>query len=530
MTAVQHYEEQAHFPPGYKWTVMAIIMIGTMMATLDSSIVNVSIPKIMADFGVNIDDIEWTLTGYMLAFAALMPITGWLRDRIGYKRIYIGALTLFTIGSLLCGMAWNLPSLIVARVIQAVGGGAMQPTGMAMMTEVFPPRERGKAMGLWGIGIIIGPAIGPTLGGYLTDAFGWRSIFLINIPIGIIATIMAIELLVKDAPHKMTKNPFDYWGFIFLAIFLVGFLLGMSKGQREGWLSPYILTCFITSIVSFIGFLLVENHIHHPIIDLCIFKIPVFTISSLIMIARSIGLFGSTFLLPLFVQQQVGYTALQSGLLMLPPSLFMAVLFPIFGQLADKVGPKWPSIIGLAIVAYSLFMYRLIDINTSSWGFILPMMVRSLGMALLMAPITTASLNSVPHNKIGVAATINNINMQVGASIGIAFFGTILLNRATFHIAMVSQATKTGNPIFTTTLQNLMFHIHNLGYSYSHTAIAGKVWLIKNMITAGMVRSFQDVFLIGAIVVVLAIPAAFFLPLKNLHHGQKPPPESLACD
>lgn len=151
MAELQHYQEQAHFPPGYKWTVMAIIMIGTMMATLDSSIVNVSIPKIMADFGVNVDDIEWTLTGYMLAFATLMPLTGWLRDRIGYKNIYIGALFLFTLGSLLCGMAWNLPSLIIARVIQAIGGGAMQPTGMAMMTEVFPQKNEAKPwdFGVW---------------------------------------------------------------------------------------------------------------------------------------------------------------------------------------------------------------------------------------------------------------------------------------------------------------------------------------------------------------------------------------------
>ena len=526
MAEIQHFEEQAHFPPGYKWSVTIILMLGMVMAMLDSSIVNVSIPKIMADFGVNIDDIEWTLTGYMLAFATLMPLTGWLRGRIGYKRIYIAALFLFTLGSLLCGMAVNLPTLIAARVIQAIGGGAMQPTAMAMMTEVFPPKERGTAMGMFGIAIIFGPALGPTLGGYLTDAFGWRSIFLVNIPIGIITILLATEMLVKDAPHKITKKPFDYWGFIFLAIFLVGFLLGLSKGQREGWTSSYILTCFILSILGFIGFLLVEFHIDHPVVDLRIFKIPVFSLSITIMVARSIGLFGSTFLLPLFVQQQVGYTALQSGLLMLPPSLFMATLMPLGGRLADKVGPKWPTIIGLAIVAYSLFMFRRIDIYTSTWGFILPLMVRSIGMALLMAPITTAALNSVPFNKISDASTTQNIIMQVGASIGIAFFGTILQNRATFHIAMVGQGAKASNPIFGATLQSLMFHIHNLGYSYSHTVAAAQIWLVKNMITSAMVLSYRDVFLIGSIIVALSITAAFFLPLKNIHreHGKKSEP------
>jgi EmrB/QacA subfamily drug resistance transporter len=343
-------------PPGYKWTVMGIIMLGIMMATLDSSIVNVSIPKIMADFGSNIDDIEWILTGYMLAFATLMPLTGWLRDRIGYKKIYVGALFIFTLGSVLCGMAWNLPTLILARVIQAVGGGAMQPTGMALLTELFPPKERGRAMGMMGIGIILGPAIGPTLGGYLTDYFGWRSIFMINLPIGIIATFAAMELMMNDEPHRMVKKPFDFWGFGFLGVFLVGALLGMSQGNKEGWTSIYILTCFTSAVLGFIGFMLVELHVDNPIIDLSLFKIPTFAAASAITVARSIGLFGSLFLIPVFVQQQMGMTSLQSGLLMLPSSIFMAFLFPVVGGLADKVGPRTPSIIGCIIVAYSLYL------------------------------------------------------------------------------------------------------------------------------------------------------------------------------
>jgi EmrB/QacA subfamily drug resistance transporter len=492
-------------------------MMGVVMATLDSSIVNVSIPKIMSDFGANLDDIEWVLTGYMLAFAVSMPLTGWLRERIGYKAIYVGALVLFTTGSVLCGCAWNLPSLIMARIIQAIGGGAMQPTGMAMLTEVFPAKERGKAMGYFGVAIILGPAIGPTLGGYLTDYFGWRSIFLVNLPIGIVTTIAAMEIILKDAPHRLKKIPFDFWGFSFLAVFLIGILLGMSKGQTEGWTSVYIITCFTAAALGFIGFMLVETHVENPIMDLSLFKIPVFATATVITMARSIALFGSIFLIPLFVQQQMGYTALQSGLLMLPQSLFMAVLLPFFGRMADKVGPKVPSIIGIVIVAYSLYLYKSIDVNMSVWALIYPTMIRSVGMGLLMAPITTAIMNCVPQRKVGVASSMNSIIMQVGASTGVAMFGSMLSSRSTYHISIVGQAVRSENPAFSTALSGLIQHAHGLGFSFSQSAAAAKSALIGTMTKSALISAFQDVFILGAVIVALTIPMAFFLPAKVIH-------------
>jgi EmrB/QacA subfamily drug resistance transporter len=518
------------FPPGYKWNVMYIIMIGIMMATLDSSIVNVSIPKIMADLGVNLDDVQWISTGYMLAFAVSMPLTGWLRDRIGYKNIYVGALFLFTLGSVLCGMSWNLPTLIIARVIQAIGGGAMQPTAMAMMTEVFPAKERGSAMGMFGVGIIIGPALGPTLGGYLTDYFGWRSIFLVNLPIGIIGVFAAIEVLMKDAPHKLIKKPFDFWGFAFISIFLVGILLGMSKGQKEGWTSFYILSCFISSALGFICFLLVESHVEHPIIDLTLFKIPTFAAASIITVSRSIGLFGSIFLIPIFVQQQLHYTALQSGLLMLPSSILMAMIFPAFGKMADKVGPRWPSVIGICITAYSLYIYKNLDINTSVWGLIYPMMIRSFGMALLMAPLTTAVMNSVPQKKIGVASSMNNIIQQIGASLGTTLFTTILSNRVIYHITMVSQSAKADNPAFGQVMENLMRYIHSLGYGFSTSMAASRGFLIQSMTTSATVMSFDDTFYVGGIIVLLSMPLAFLLPVNVVRqpHGHDAAAAALA--
>ncbi|HTB34895.1 MAG TPA: DHA2 family efflux MFS transporter permease subunit, partial [bacterium] len=245
--------------PQYRWNVLIVVMIGTMMAALDSSIVNISLPDMMAAFGVGVDDIEWVATGYMLAYAVFIPMAAWFKDRLGHRNLYLAALAIFTLGSLLCGLAWNLPSLIAARVLQALGGGFLTPIGMSMVSEVFPPKERGRALGLWGVGVIAGPALGPTLGGYLTKNVGWRSIFLVNIPIGVVLVLMGLVLVKRDRPHPSARKPFDTWGFLFLATFLVCFLLGLSKGEHEGWTSTYILTCFSLSALSAVGFFLVES-------------------------------------------------------------------------------------------------------------------------------------------------------------------------------------------------------------------------------------------------------------------------------
>ena len=421
----------------YKWQVMIIVMIGTFMSTLDSNIVNVSLPSIMSDFSSAINDIEWVMTGYMLAFAVLMPLTAWFRDRIGYKYLFLSCLFIFTAGSLLCGMAWNLPSLIVARVIQALGGGAIAPTGMAMISEVFPAKERGQALGVWGMGVILGPAIGPTLGGYLTNVFGWRSIFLVNLPVGIICFLATIKLLKSDSQHHSNRRPFDYWGFIFLTTFLVSLLLGISEGEDKGWTSGYILTCVIVSAFGFIGFILAEIYNEDRIIDIELLKYPVFSICMLTNVVRSIGLFGGTFLIPLFLQRLVGFDELQSGLILFPSSILMLILFPIAGRMSDRIGPKIPVLIGLVFLSLFMFMYRNIDLNTDLFGIIFPTMLRSIGVVLLMAPVTTAMMNSVPQKKAGMASSMMNIFQQIGGSIGIAILGTIQLNRSHFHLSII---------------------------------------------------------------------------------------------
>ena len=219
--------------PRYRWKVLGVVMIGTLMSALDTSIVNVCLPSMMSSFGASVDEIEWVITGYMLGFSTFMPLTVWLRDRLGPRTLFLLALGVFTLGSLLCGIAWSLPVLVIARLIQAFGGGAITPTGMAMIAEVFPPAERGRALGIWGVGVIVGPAVGPTLGGYLTDAFGWRAIFDVNLPFGALGLLAAARVLRSDRPAAGARRSFDLAGFVLLSAFLVATLLGLSKGNRR---------------------------------------------------------------------------------------------------------------------------------------------------------------------------------------------------------------------------------------------------------------------------------------------------------
>ena len=290
----------------YRWRVLGVVMLGTFMSALDSSIVNVSLPNMMASFGASVDDIEWVVTGYMLGFSTFMPLTAWLRDRVGYRVLYIASLAVFIAGSALCGIAPNLPALVLARVIQAFGGGAITPTGLAMIAEVFPPKERGRALGLWGVGVVVGPAFGPTLGGYLTETLGWRSIFNINLPIGIVGLLAASRILRVDKPHAQTSRGFDLPGFVLLTTFLVAALLGLSNGNREGWSSSYVVTCALVTSVSFVLFLAVESIVSARILDLGLFRSPQFTVAMVVTAARSVALYGGIFLLPLFLQDLMG--------------------------------------------------------------------------------------------------------------------------------------------------------------------------------------------------------------------------------
>jgi EmrB/QacA subfamily drug resistance transporter len=413
----------------------------------------------------------------------------------------------------LCGFAWNLQSLVFFRIIQAIGGGAITPTSLAMISEVFPPEERGQALGYWGVGVIMGPAFGPTLGGFLTHTIGWRSIFLVNLPIGILGLLLGMALLHKDQPKGTNHKPFDFSGFFFLSLFLVSFLLAVSQGEEKGWSSVYITVCFVLSAIGLVGFLTVDSLIDYGIIDFSLFKYPIFAAGSLVIAARSVALFGGMFLAPIFMQNVMGFDEIQSGLIMLPGALIIAVFMPISGKISDKIGPFYPTLAGLIGVVVFMVMYRGLDVSTTQWGLIYPTLVRGVGIGLLIAPVMAVSLNVIPRASAGMASAVMNLIQQIAGSIGIAVLGTFLDHRTHFHqMALAAQITRL-SPTQSQVVQNFADQARltgGLNHAQAHSFAMGA--LSQQIAVAGSVQGFDDAFLFGAIIVALGIIPAFLLP------------------
>jgi len=495
---------------GYRWRVLGVVMLGTFMSALDSSIVNVSLPSMMASFGASVDDIEWVVTGYMLGFSTFMPLTAWLRDRVGYRMLYIASLAVFIGGSALCGIAPNLPTLVLARVIQAFGGGAITPTGLAMIAEVFSPKERGRALGLWGVGVVVGPAFGPTLGGYLTETLGWRSIFNINLPIGIVGLLAASRILRVDKPHAQTSRGFDLPGFVLLTAFLVAALLGLSNGNREGWSSPYVVTCALVSSVSFVLFLAVESIVSERILDLGLFRSPQFTVAMVVTAARSVALYGGIFLLPLFLQDLMGRSEIDTGLLLLPGALVMGLVMLVSGRIAERFGTRSPTMLGLALIAWFMWTYRRLDVTTSTWDVLYPTLIRGVGLGLLVTPVMTAAINAVPTAKAGMASSMLSLIQQISGSLGIAVLACVLGRRTTFHLAVVGQGLAAARPALSEVTRSLVLRAVELGSPSPVARLLAGTFVARRIAEAASVLAFNDAFLVGAgIVGAGAIPALF---------------------
>ncbi len=507
-------------PLHYKWRVLLVAMIGMLMAALDGSIVNVSIPAMMANLSVGTHDIEWVSTAYMLAFAAFMPLTAWLGGKIGNKWLYIGAMAVFTVGSVLCGLAWSLPSLICARVFQALGAGAVTPTGMAMIGEVFAPSERGKAMGIGGIGVIAGPALGPTLGGILTRYYGWRSIFMVNLPIGIAGIWLALHMLRADRDETSLPQPFDFSGFIFFTLFIVAFLIGLAQGEYKGWSSPYIYTCWILAAIGFWGFLLVESLVEEGVIDLGLLRYPAYTIALFITFVRSIALFGGTFLLPLFLQQIQGYDEILCGLILLPGSLIIALVMPISGLLNDRFGARALVLGGLVLLALSMFQYRTLEMVWSRESIIWVTVVRGIGFGFLMAPINAVAMNAVPTSKMKMASATLSIAQQIGGSVGITLLTTTLDHRTKFHLDSLGALIDAKAPHALKALGQLGLMAQRLGHNLGESKVIARMVLLQRVSQQAVINAFQDAFLLCGMIVLTALIISWWLPKRAVQSAK----------
>lgn len=491
------------------WSVVIVIIIGVFMAILNGSIVNVALPQIMAIFNSTPDAIQWILTSYMMTLGVLMPLSGYLGDTFGYKRMYFIALALFTLGSILCGLSWSVNSMIAARIVQAVGGSIMQPLGMAFIYKVTPRNQVGLTMGIFGIAAMAAPAIGPTLGGYLVEYVTWRLIFFINVPIGIFNLFLSTVLLKETELVK--GHRFDYIGLLTSIVGLFCLLLALSQGNKHGWSSPYIVSLLTTAVISLSLFVFNELRHPEPILELRLFKNSLFTISTVIGSVLNIGMFGAMFLLPLLLQNVLGQTAMKTGLILLPAALATAAMMPISGKWFDKHGARGVVILGLILV--TLTTYEVSGFNDLTPFTIMVgwLVVRGLGMGLCMMPVTTVGMTTIPMHLMGRGSALGNVIRQVSASLGIAMFTTIMQNRQVFHYANLAQ-TANMNSSDALLMQPVLRDIAvSQGWDLSYTQLLGLSVIAKKAAQSSMIYAIGDCFLIAAAFCLLALILTFFL-------------------
>jgi MFS transporter, DHA2 family, multidrug resistance protein len=502
----------------YKWFLLANIMLGTFMAVLDATIVNTGLPKIMASFGVGLDKIEWVITAYMLANAVMLPTSGWLGDKFGYKRLYFLGLFFFTLGSFMCGISGNENMLIFSRVVQGLGAGTIQPLGMAIITREFPPEQRGIALGFWGISAAASISFGPLIGGWLVDNFSWALMFDVNVPVGIIAMLFTIIIQAEYKSHRIRK--FDIVGFISVTVFLPLTLYTLSEGSSmansAGWHAPYVLLCAAVSLVAFAVFLTAELTVKEPLIDLRLLKNHNFGLANIIIIVFSLGMFGSTFLMPVYLQNTMGYTALQSGAVFLPVGIIQGIIAPISGRISDKINPKLPIIAGVLLMSLSFYLNSKLSYMTELHTIMLALYIRGVGMGLMFTALSTISLVDIPREKMAQASGITNSIRQLGGSLGVAILATLLTTRVAYHTQQFGRDANANSIAFQQTGRNLRNHLtHNAGSSPADAAKQSQYLVMSHVATQSYIEGINDDFLIAGALTFLGLFPIFFLHTKK---------------
>jgi EmrB/QacA subfamily drug resistance transporter len=434
MPTITHTQRREQSPPptsiaGILVTLTAIIL-GSFMSILDITIVNVALPTFGRVFETNLQSLQWIITGYMLASAAVIPVAGWLSDRFGSKRVYLVALVLFTAGSVLCSVATTVPMLILFRILQGLGGGMLMPVGMSMLYRVAPPDKRGAVMGIFGIPMLLGPALGPVISGWLLEFASWPWIFLINVPVGAVAVAIGLRSLPSFAAERSNAR-LDTPGLVLGPIAFASLTYGISESTEYGWTGGPTLIGISVGLVALAAFVARELTTPLPLLELRVFKSRDFSLAILTQWLMIAGMFGTFFLIPVFLQQIGGYSPFQTGLITLPNALVAACTMPLGGRLFDRLGARPPVLIGLCIVIVSFWMLTGISAETTAFDLLLPLAVMGAGMGMAMMPLGTHVLSSAPRDLVSRVTSLTGACQNVVSSLAIASFATLLQTRAT---------------------------------------------------------------------------------------------------
>jgi DHA2 family multidrug resistance protein len=463
--------------------IAASVMIATFMVVLDSSVANVALPHIAGNLSATTDESTWVLTSYLVSNAIMLPATGWIARRMGRKRLLMTSIGVFTGASLLCGMAMNMPMLIIARILQGVGGGGMQPLAQSILLESFPPDQHGTAMAAYGVGIVVAPVVGPTLGGWITDSYSWRWIFYINLPVGIAALFM-VKMFVEDPPYirQAFRGAIDYLGFGLMAIWLGTLQLVLDKGQEADWFgADWIRWITVVSVIALVAFIVREFVHRDPIVQLRILGDRNFSVGTLITCLYGFVLYGSTALLPLFLQTLMGYPAVDSGLAVSPRGIGSMLSMVVVGVLVRYIDSRLLLACGFGILGYSTFLLSHINLGISMASVALPNLINGFASGFIFVPLTTMAMGRLPKEEVGNAAGIYNLMRNIGGSVGIASVTTFLVRGSQIHQVYLAANITAKNLPMTRMLQGMQTRFCTDGFD-AYTAHQKALGMLYGMI------------------------------------------------
>lgn len=485
--------------------ILAAMLFGMFIAILNQTLLNVALPKINTEFNISASTGQWLMTGFMLVNGILIPISAFLFNKYSYRKLFIIGLTLFTLGSLVCAISFNFPIMMSGRVLQAIGAGILMPLGSNVIVTIFPPEKRGVAMGTMGIAMILAPAIGPTLSGYIVQNYDWNVMFYGMFFIGIIAIVIGLFWFKL---YQSTTNPkADIPGIIYSTIGFGSLLYGFSEAGNKGWGSTEIVTMFIVGTVFIIFFILRELRMKAPMLSLEVLKYPTYTLTTVINMIVMMSLYGGMILLPLYLQNLRGFSALDSGLLLLPGALVMGALGPVAGKLLDTIGIKPLAIFGIGIMTYATWELSKLNMDTTYLHIMWIYIVRSFGMAFVMMPIMTAGMNALPPRLISHGNAFVNTMRQLAGSIGTAILVTVMTTQQTNHLSAFSEELDKTNPV-------IQDHMRELAQQYGGESAAMKV-LLEHVNKLASVEGVNDAFIVATIISAIALILSFFLQGKK---------------
>ncbi len=500
------------------WVIAMAVMFGTFMEVLDTTVVNVSLPHIAGSLSATVDEATWVLTSYLVSNAIILPITGWMANYFGRKRLLMMAVTGFTIASFCCGLAPTLSSLIFFRVLQGAAGGSLQPLSQAVLLEAFPPEDRGKAMGFWGLGIVVAPILGPVLGGWLTDAYSWRWVFYINIPVGVASIVMTKMFIFDPSYIRRSSSGVDYWGIGMLAVAMGSLQVVLDKGQQEDWLgSRWIAGLLLAAAVALVVFVVYELRTDAPVVDLRVFKERTYSAGVLLMTVVGFVLYGSLVLLPIWLQTLLGYPALQAGIALAPRGLGSFLAMPVVGAIMPRFDPRKLLAFGFLSGAATLFAFSRLNLDAGYWDLFWPQFIQGISLGFLFVPLTTITMGLIPKEQMGNATSVFNLLRNLGGSVGIAMTTTLMARDEQLHTnVLISQVTP-GDARTHAVLRGLQASMESQGsdpVTAARQAMASLFGMVERQAT---MLSFVDVFQLLTMMFFAATPLVLLMkrPAKS---------------